>query len=75
MNGLPLFVSLVLGAALLLALLLLVLELRHRLRPASPLELASAGLTLGQDYPLPVVRHDEARALTLQRYAVVKKAA
>jgi hypothetical protein len=38
-NGLPLFVSLVLGAALLLALLLLVLELRHRLRPASPLEL------------------------------------
>lgn len=39
MNGLPLFVSLVLGAALLLALLLLVLELRHRLRPASPLKL------------------------------------
>ena len=39
MNGLPLLPSLVLGAALLLALLLLVLELRHRLRPASPLRL------------------------------------
>jgi deoxyribodipyrimidine photo-lyase len=32
-----------------------------------------AGITLGRDYPLPVVAHDEARALTLQRYAVVKK--
>lgn len=50
-------------------------EAVHEPWAASPLELASAGLTLGQDYPLPVVRHDEARALTLQRYAVVKKAA
>jgi deoxyribodipyrimidine photo-lyase len=38
-----------------------------------PLELAAAGVVLGKDYPLPIVQHDEARALTLQRYAVVKK--
>ncbi len=41
---------------------------------ASPLELASAGVALGQDYPLPLVLHDEARARALQRYAVVRKA-
>jgi deoxyribodipyrimidine photo-lyase len=41
---------------------------------AAPLELAAAGVVLGKDYPLPIVRHDEARALTLLRYAVVKKA-
>jgi deoxyribodipyrimidine photo-lyase len=40
---------------------------------AKPLELQMAGVTLGQDYPHPVVQHDEARALTLQRYAVVKR--
>ena len=40
---------------------------------AKPLELQMAGVTLGQDYPRPIVQHDEARALTLQRYAVVKK--
>ncbi len=40
---------------------------------ATPLELATAGVTLGQNYPQPLVRHEEARALTLQRYAVVKK--
>ena len=40
---------------------------------AGPLELAAAGVELGVNYPLPVVRHDEARALTLQRYAVVKR--
>jgi deoxyribodipyrimidine photo-lyase len=37
------------------------------------LELAAAGVELGKDYPRPVVDHAEARALTLQRYAVVKK--
>ncbi|WP_457281036.1 cryptochrome/photolyase family protein [Polaromonas sp. P5_D5] len=41
---------------------------------ANPLELAAAGVVLGQNYPTPIVQHDEARALTLQRYAVVKKA-
>ena len=40
---------------------------------AAPLELMAAGVVLGKSYPLPVVRHDEARASTLQRYAVVKK--
>ena len=40
---------------------------------AAPLELMAAGVKLGVNYPLPIVRHDEARALTLQRYAVVKK--
>jgi len=29
---------------------------------------------LGKDYPRPVVDHAEARAKTLERYAVVKKA-
>ncbi len=42
---------------------------------ASPLELAAAGVELGKNYPMPMVRHDEARAKTLARYAVVKKAA
>ena len=40
---------------------------------AAPLELMAAGVELGKTYPYPVVKHDEARALTLQRYAVVKK--
>jgi deoxyribodipyrimidine photo-lyase len=40
---------------------------------AKPLELQAAGVTLGIDYPHRIVKHDEARALTLQRYAVVKK--
>ena len=39
---------------------------------ASPIEQAAAGITLGDSYPLPIVNHAEARALTLQRYAVVK---
>lgn len=37
------------------------------------LELEAAGVELGKTYPRPVVDHAEARALTLQRYAVVKK--
>jgi deoxyribodipyrimidine photo-lyase len=41
---------------------------------ARPMELAAAGIVLGRDYPLPVVQHDEARARTLQRFAVVKSA-
>lgn len=40
---------------------------------AAPLELMAAGVELGRTYPYPVVKHDEARAKTLQRYAVVKK--
>ena len=37
------------------------------------LELEAAGVKLGDNYPHPLVSHDEARALTLQRYAVVRK--
>jgi deoxyribodipyrimidine photo-lyase len=40
---------------------------------AKPLELQAAGVTLGQNYPLPVVDHAKARARTLLRYGVVKK--
>ena len=40
---------------------------------AKPPELQAVGLTLGQDYPLPVVDHARARARTLLRYGVVKK--
>lgn len=39
----------------------------------SPMSLEMAGVTLGRDYPSPVVAHDEARKKTLARYAVVKK--
>ncbi len=39
---------------------------------ARPLDLAAAGITLGSDYPEPVVAHDQARERTLKRYAVVK---
>jgi deoxyribodipyrimidine photo-lyase len=41
---------------------------------AKPMELEMAGVRLGHNYPQPVVAHDVARALTLGRYAVVKKA-
>ena len=40
---------------------------------AKPVDLATSGIVLGQDYPLPIVDHAQARADTLQRYAVVKK--
>jgi len=40
---------------------------------AGHIELEAAGITLGRDYPLPVVDHDEARKNTLVRYSVVKK--
>lgn len=39
---------------------------------APPLELAAAGVTLGKDYPAPVVDHASARERTLQRYSVVR---
>jgi deoxyribodipyrimidine photo-lyase len=41
---------------------------------AAPEALAAAGVHLGENYPFPLVQHNEARALTLQRYAPVKKA-
>ncbi len=39
---------------------------------ARPVDLAAANLVLGRDYPAPVVRHEQARERTLNRYAVVK---
>ncbi|MES2889304.1 MAG: deoxyribodipyrimidine photo-lyase [Pseudomonadota bacterium] len=39
---------------------------------AKPAVLQAAGVQLGRNYPHPVVQHDEARATTLARYAVVK---
>ncbi len=39
---------------------------------AAPSALQTAGVVLGQNYPEPIVSHAQARALTLQRYAVVK---
>jgi len=42
---------------------------------ARPVDLIATGLVLERDYPRPVVKHDEARARTLQRFAVVKAAA
>jgi deoxyribodipyrimidine photo-lyase len=38
-----------------------------------PLLLEGAGVTLGKDYPAPIVQHDVARKQTLARYEVVKK--
>ncbi len=38
-----------------------------------PLVLASADVVLGETYPLPIVDHAEARAVTLARYGVVRK--
>jgi deoxyribodipyrimidine photo-lyase len=47
-------------------------KLLHAPWLARPLDLAAAGVELGRDYPRPVVMHDEARAKTLLRYAVIK---
>jgi deoxyribodipyrimidine photo-lyase len=41
---------------------------------ASPMTLQAAGVELGKTYPQPIVDHAEARALTLARYGVVKRA-
>lgn len=40
---------------------------------AHPKLLAAAGIVLGQNYSKPIVDHAQARALTLQRYGVVRK--
>lgn len=40
---------------------------------APEMSLKMAGITLGKDYPRPLVAHDQARKTTLERYAVVKK--
>ncbi|HMN83008.1 MAG TPA: deoxyribodipyrimidine photo-lyase [Burkholderiaceae bacterium] len=38
---------------------------------ASPQQLADAGVKLGENYPAPIVDHDEARKQALERYGVV----
>jgi deoxyribodipyrimidine photo-lyase len=40
---------------------------------AAPLELAGAGVTLGGNYPPPIVDHAQAREQTLQRYSAALK--
>lgn len=49
-------------------------ELIHAPWEARPVDLAAAGVELGVGYPVPIVRHEEARERTLARYGVVKKA-
>ena len=39
---------------------------------ARPVDLASAGIVIGKDYPAPVVQHDQARLRTLERFRIVK---
>ncbi|MEJ8839945.1 cryptochrome/photolyase family protein [Ramlibacter sp. AN1133] len=46
--------------------------LLHAPWQARPVDLAAAGIALGQDYPRPVVDHAQAREQTLARYAAVK---
>ena len=41
---------------------------------ARPLDLAEAGVTIGRDYPAPIVDHELARQRTLERYATVRGA-
>lgn len=40
---------------------------------ARPIDLASAGVVLGRDYPMPIVDHAAARLRTQLRYAVVRR--
>ena len=42
---------------------------------SGPIELEAAGVSLGHDYPQPIVDHAEAREKTLARYAVVRNKA
>ena len=41
---------------------------------AAPIELEAAGITLGRDYPAPIVDHAEAVKKTMQRYGAVREA-
>ena len=50
-------------------------DLIHAPWQVGPIELEAAGIELGRDYPRPIVDHADARAKTLQRYGVVRKAA
>lgn len=50
-------------------------KLLHAPWTAKPLDLRQAEVTLGVNYPEPIVAHEEARVRTLQRYEVVRKTA
>jgi deoxyribodipyrimidine photo-lyase len=50
-------------------------KLIHAPWQAKAADLAAAKVVLGENYPRPIVDHAQARALTLQRYAVIRKAA
>jgi deoxyribodipyrimidine photo-lyase len=39
---------------------------------ARPVDLAAASVTIGVDYPAPIVQHDLARERTLQRFAAAR---
>ncbi|MBP6747600.1 deoxyribodipyrimidine photo-lyase, partial [bacterium] len=45
----------------------------HRPWEAPPLELIAAGVTLGENYPLPIVEHGEARNLALAAFQKLKE--
>ena len=45
----------------------------HRPWEAPPLELLNAKVTLGKDYPHPIVEHTAARDLALEGYEAVKR--
>jgi deoxyribodipyrimidine photo-lyase len=47
-------------------------KLLHAPWQARPVDLAAAGITLGRDYPAPIVDHALARDKTLQRFAAVR---
>ena len=42
---------------------------------ARPVDLAVAGVTIGENYPAPVVQHEEARQRTLERFKAIKEPA
>ena len=47
-------------------------EAIHAPWQARPVELQAAGVTLGRDYPQPIVSHEEARSRTLARYGAAR---
>lgn len=47
-------------------------KLIHAPWTARPVELQACGVTLGDTYPAPIIRHEVARMATLDRYSVVK---
>ncbi|MDF0494730.1 cryptochrome/photolyase family protein [Bradyrhizobium yuanmingense] len=48
-------------------------KLIHRPWQATPIELASAGITIGRTYPQPIVDHARARERALAAYAKIRK--